>query len=169
MKKIDKLTRQSIGMAGTYNVAAELFLQNLVATVTSRNAKGVDILAASADGLQSVSIQVKTSSGKYNRGKTKKWRLDHKAEKLISDNLFYVFVNLGHKGTYPEFFVVPSKVVAEYTHRSYNSWIHSKSKRTGKRHKKTTMRNFQIKGDKEIEIYKNKWGMLGIGGKQIIG
>lgn len=50
-----------IGIAGAHFVAAELSQRGYIATVTSRNTEGIDVLASSPDGSKTVSIQVKTS------------------------------------------------------------------------------------------------------------
>ena len=143
-------------MTGAYHVAAELSHLGLIATVTSRNAQGTDILVASADGLRSISIQVKTSSWKYAM---KKWRTNKKAEKNISNRFFYVFVDLKEDGSRPDFYVVPSKDVASYIQKSNYSWMHTRS-RKGTKHKATTMRVFQIRDEARERRYKDQWDLL---------
>ncbi len=48
-------------MAGEYFVAAELSRRGYIATLTLRNARGIDIVVADPDSTRSVGIQVKTS------------------------------------------------------------------------------------------------------------
>ncbi len=63
MSDVSKLESTLVGVAGEYYVAAELSLRGYLASITLRNSRGIDIIASSADGTRSVSIQVKTSSG----------------------------------------------------------------------------------------------------------
>ncbi len=56
-----KSNKSLIGIAGAHFVAGELFQQGYIATLTSRNTEGIDVLASSSDGSKTVSIQVKTS------------------------------------------------------------------------------------------------------------
>ena len=57
-----KLESTIVGVAGEYLVAGELSLRGFLASITLRNSRGIDIVASSADGSTSVSIQVKTNS-----------------------------------------------------------------------------------------------------------
>lgn len=100
------------GVAGEYCVAAELSKRGLLASITLRNTKGVDILCSNAKATKAVGIQVKT-----NKGSVRKWVLNQKAEDYFADNLYYVFVNLNENKRPPEFFIVPSKVVASQTNQ----------------------------------------------------
>jgi hypothetical protein len=51
-----------IGTAGEYSVAAELSPRRWLATVTIKNAPGVDVLAMRTKSRRSVAIQTKTAS-----------------------------------------------------------------------------------------------------------
>lgn len=139
------------GVSGEYFVAAELSRMGHIASVTLRNTKGVDILASSADASKSVGIQVKT-----NRGSRRKWLLNKKAEGYYADNLFYVFVNLNW-GSQPDFYIVPSEVVAKYIKEGFAWWLATPGK-NGKPHKDNPMRMFD---DKENH-YLSKWALLGL-------
>jgi len=139
------------GVSGEYFVAAELSRQGYIASITLRNTKGIDILASNADASKSVSIQVKT-----NRGRRKAWLLTKKAEEYFDDNLFYVFVNL-KDGQQPDFYVVPSKVVAAQVKKEYAGWLANPG-RNGRRHKDNPMRTFAVREDG----YLNGWESLGL-------
>ena len=52
---------QMTGMLGTYLAAAELTHKGLIGSVTSRNARGADLLATDQDYKRTWSIQVKTN------------------------------------------------------------------------------------------------------------
>jgi hypothetical protein len=77
-----KLTSTESGIAGEYFAAAELSRQGLIATLTLKNTKGIDILVARHTG-QSVGIQVKTA---YGSGK--EW-LVNKAAEAAGDPSFF--------------------------------------------------------------------------------
>jgi hypothetical protein len=147
-----RLTPGLCGTAGEYFVAAELSRRGYVASITLRNARGIDILAADADAKRSVGIQVKTT-----QGTTKEWVLNKKAEQDIADNLFYVFVNLNRdKG--PEYHVVPRDVVSKSVRDSHALWLKTPG-RGGKRHVDNPMRKFADRSGK----YRDRWDLLGLG------
>jgi len=93
------------GMTGVYLVAAELSKQGIIATITSRNAPGVDIIASTPNLKRVFSIQVKTNSKNASF-----WLLNEHAKETYSPNFVYVFVNLRDGGA--DFYIVPSKKVS---------------------------------------------------------
>jgi len=109
--KSKKLKSDSIltGVAGEYFVAAELTKRGYIASITLRNTRGIDILVSNRDATKSVGIQVKST--RYSN--TRAWILNKKSENYYTNNLFYVFVNLKEGNQRPDFFIVPSKIVAE--------------------------------------------------------
>ena len=110
----NKLPKGIIEVAGEYFVAGELSRRGFIASITSRNTIGVDILASNATATRQIAIQVKT-----NQGSQPEWVLSKKAESFYADNLFYVFVNLKSLGERPDFYIVPSKVVADFVKSSH--------------------------------------------------
>ena len=146
-----KLNSILSGVAGAYFAAGELTRQGYIASLTLRNTKGIDVLVSNESASRSVGIQVKT-----NQGSAKIWLMHEKAENYHADNLFYVFVNLNNGGK-PDFFVVPSKVVADYITKSHQRWLGTPG-RKGQKHKDRTMRQF-----KDLEgNYSNRWNLLGL-------
>ena len=133
----EKLESTLVGVAGEYFVAGELTIRGFLASITLRNSRGIDIIASNADGSNSVSIQVKTNSDGKN-----KWILDKKSEEYYSDNHYYVFVALQGLGQRPSFYIVPSKVVAEYTSTSHSEWLKGR-KSDGSKRKDSNIRNFR--------------------------
>lgn len=156
---IDK-SKALVGLAGAYFAAAELSQRGYISTVTSRNTEGIDILASNIDGSKTVSIQVKASGSKQRSRFTRSWILSQKCEGIYSDNLFYVFVDL-YEDKKPDFYVIPSKVVATYIREEHQKWLKKPSK-TGKQHKDTTMRLYEIYDDKIADKYLNRWENLGL-------
>jgi len=142
-----------IGVAGEYLVAGELSQRGYIASITMRNTRGIDILASNRDATKSVGIQVKST--KHNDAHS--WILNEKAEKYYADNLFYIFVNLKKENQRPDFFIIPSKVVAKQIEKEYAEWLKIPN-RSGLEHRPTTMRKFF---DRE-GIYLENWDILNL-------
>lgn len=151
-----KISGAMVGIAGVHLVAAELAVNGITGTVTSRNTQGIDLLASRVDGLKNVGIQVKTST----RGQWT-WMLNEKAEELSSRDFFYVFVELNLKTRSPEFFVVPSAVVAKFVRTRYAAWI-KKRGRNGRKRNRSGMRNFWIDSTREAKRYQDNWKALSL-------
>lgn len=139
------------GVSGEYFVAAELSRMGYIASITLRNTKGVDILASSSNAGLQVGIQVKT-----NRGSRRAWLVNKKAEHNHASNLYYVFVNLNH-GKSPDYYVVPSKVVAHTIAEDFRKWLDQPGKR-GQPRKDNPMRMFQDKENRWL----GRWDVLGL-------
>ena len=148
-----ELTSLLSGVAGEYFVAAELSRRGYLASITLRNTKGVDILCSNADATKTVAIQVKTNS-RSNR----EWMLNQKAESFYADNHFYVFVNLHDSEKQPDYFIVPSELVAAHAKDTHATWLAAPGK-DGRAHIDTTMRKFADLS----EEYKDRWDLLGLG------
>ena len=138
------------GVAGEYYVAAELSRRGIVASISLRNTRGMDILATNEEGSWTVTIQVKA-----NQKKNREWILGEKAEALVSDTHYYVFVNLGEIGERPEFHVVPSRVVAQTVKESHQQWL-STPGRGGRSHVDNPMRKFEDRAGAYLE----RWDLL---------
>lgn len=150
--KSDKLSTGLSGLAGEYFVAAELTKRGLLASILLRNTKGVDILAATADASKTFYIQVKT-----NQNTDKTWILNKKAEDIEVKNFFYILVNLKTDSGYPDFHIVPSKIISKYIFDDHQKWLNSPGKK-GQKRNDNTIRKF-----KDIESkYLNRWGLLGL-------
>lgn len=83
-----KFSKILAGVSGEYFVAAELSRRGYIASLTSKNTKGIDLMASNLDASKTVGIQIKT-----NQGGKKSWLLSKENENYRSDNLFYVFVS----------------------------------------------------------------------------
>jgi hypothetical protein len=139
------------GVAGEYFVAAELSRRGLVASISLRNTRGIDIQVSDSLAASSVTIQCKTS-----RANKKNWILRDTSEKYHSKTHFYIFVTLGDILTSPEYHIVPSKIVADYIRKSHKAWMKRLGK-NGQPHKDSSMRRF---ADYE-DAYLNRWDYLG--------
>ena len=114
-----------VGVAGEYLVAGELTLRGYNAAITLRNSRGIDIIASDANGSKTVSIQVKSNSSGLS-----KWILGKKSEDFYAKNHFYIFVAISELAMRPDFYVVPSRIVARYITKRHEEWI-SGTKRDG--------------------------------------
>ena len=94
------------GMLAVYLAAAELTKQGFTVCVTSRNAAAADLLVTDENCRKAWSVQVKKNSGMQRY-----WRAGKRAKELFSGSYVYVFLLL-YPDDPPDFFVVPSSVVA---------------------------------------------------------
>jgi len=147
-----ELTSLLSGVAGEYFVAAELSKRGYLASITLRNTKGVDILCSNADATKTVAIQVKT-----NRRSNREWVLNQKAESFYAESHFYIFVNLHDDKQQPDYFIVPSKIVATHVKETHATWLASPGK-DGRAHVDNTLRKFADLS----EEYRNRWDLLGL-------
>ncbi len=131
-----KLNSVLSGVAGEYLVAGELSRRGYIASITLRNSRGVDILVTNKKATRTAAIQVKTH---YNKGTA--WVLNEKAEKYHAPKLFYAFVSLNF-GAPPDFYIVPSKVVAETIKKHNRKWLKTPGKK-GQKRNQTAMRTFR--------------------------
>jgi len=96
---------QMTGMLGTYLAAAELTRQGFIVSVTSRNARGADLLVADGEIKKAWSVQVKTNSKPATF-----WLLSRHFAEHSSRTLIYLFINLRGDDR-PDYYVVPSHTV----------------------------------------------------------
>ena len=139
-------------MATLNRETTELSRRGYVASITLRNTRGIDILASNASATKQIAIQVKT-----NQGTKPEWVLNKKAESFYSDNLFYVFVNLKGSGERPDFYIVPSKVVADFVRIDHQNWLGIPGK-SGQPHKDNPVRKFRDPEGQFLE----RWDLLGL-------
>ncbi len=145
-----ELSSSLAGIAGQYFVAAELSQRGYVTALTLRNTKGIDLLVSNANANRELGIQVKTT-----RFPRRRWLLNKDAEDFHADQLFYVFVNLKGEGKYPDFSVVPSKVVAEYVKQKARDTLATPG-RDGLPRKDSGIREFHDKA----EQFSGGWELL---------
>ncbi len=150
MGKKSGLESTLVGVAGEYFVAAELSARGFIAAITLRNSRGVDIIASRKEGGRALSIQVKTSSGSKPN-----WILANKSEEVRGRTHFYVFVLLSQAGRRPDFYVVPSKIVADFISKSHKQWL-AGTRRDGTPRRDTAMRQFSDSSMKFLE----RWELL---------
>ena len=140
----------SIGNCGEYFVAGELERHGFTVAVPMSNVKDFDILAISRnDNSKQFAIQVKTQSGSK-----REWTLSKKNEDLIGNNIVYVFVLLNGLEM-PQYYIVPSKTVANSIKASHQNWLKTPGK-NGKEHNDSSMRKFSLNDDHFL----NNWSVF---------
>lgn len=144
---MEKISGIQSGVSGEYFVAAELSRRGYMCSITLKNTKGIDVLVSNENSKKLVGVEVKT-----NNSSRKAWVLNKKAEELAEDNFIYVFTNLKELGQLPDYYIVPSKIVAEYVKKEHQEWLNTPGK-NGQAHRENDMRMFRD----ENEEFKNKW------------
>ncbi len=147
---IEKLSKGLSGIAGEYFVAGELSRRGIMASITLRNSESIDIHASTKDGKHLLAIQVKT-----NQLGKRVWALGAKSQTMQADQLFYIFVSLKGLEERPEYFIVPSKIVATRINTEYTKWLITPGKK-GQKHNDNSIRNFSDKTGEFLE----RWDLL---------
>ena len=106
--------QQLTGMAAVHYVAAELSQRYYTVAVTSRNARGVDLLAVTPSA-KTISLQVKANKPKQLGGTHGFWIMGKYDTTPMAD--FYVCVNLNPVGQRADFYIIPSAYVAAHLTR----------------------------------------------------
>ena len=159
-----------LGAAGEHYVLCQLLRRGYIAALAPLGVPNADILITDVEGQRLVAIQVKS---KRNIGTDKGWHMKPKHERLISDSLFYCFVNFGDGlGDRTETYVVPSAVVATAIRDSHQHWLRTPGKK-GQAHKDSQVRRFlpdytrvfgdghPLYGPNWIHKYLGAWELLG--------
>ncbi len=143
-----KLSKTLVGIAGEYFVAGELSRRGLIAAVTLRNTRGIDILVSRPGGQTSATIQVKTLLDP-----NPSWMLSKSDETPKGPNHYYVFVVLNGRDGRPEYHVVNGDLVAGRCSTEHQEWLKG-NKRDGSQRKDTDMREFRPRAD---ENFRDRW------------
>ncbi|MEM5777791.1 MAG: hypothetical protein QXJ06_05120 [Candidatus Aenigmatarchaeota archaeon] len=134
---MEKPSKQNIGNAGEYYLASILSAKNFTVTITLGRNEKYDLLAVNPKG-KTIKLSVKTRFKKVKR-----FPIDKKCENLINDDIFYAFIILNEFKQEPDYWIVPSKIVAKIIKISHRSWLQQLNKK-GKKHKESNIRNFWI-------------------------
>ena len=138
-----ELSRILVGVAGEYFVAGELSRRGLIAAITLRNSRGIDILVSRPGGTKAASIQVKTSLKL-----TSSWQLNISDEVSKGPNHYYVFVVLNGRDGVPEYHIVKGDVVTRCK-EEHREWLKGKQK-NGKPRKDTPRRTFELRWERTL-------------------
>jgi hypothetical protein len=123
-------------------VAAELSRLGFIVSPTSRSAYGADLLVTDHNCSNAFSVQVKSNATTFSF-----WLLNERAKQLKSSSHLYVFVNLRKQEQEIEYFVVPSRIVADKM----------RVDRSSKKGRTSTWYSFSYK---DALPYKNKWSLF---------
>ncbi|KKM91869.1 hypothetical protein LCGC14_1224110 [marine sediment metagenome] len=66
-----------------------------------------------------------------------------KVDSLVNDQLYYAFVRLNMPNDTPEFWIVPSTIVAPIVKKSHEIWM-TRTAKNGTPHKENPLRNFYL-------------------------
>ena len=149
-------TQSSVtGAAGEHHVLSELLRRNWISSFAPKNSRDIDILAMSENGEKYFSVQVKTKcSGD--------WQLNSKVEEMVSEHMFYAFVDLGKDNSSPPVtYILPSSIVATCTKKCHQAWLrglpHKGKSRNDNNHRKLATDHSYInpQSDEDIELVSN--------------
>jgi hypothetical protein len=84
MKALDK---SLCGAAGVHYVASQLSMRGMIALITLRNTRGIDLVVLNADGSKHASIQVKTRQRRSSH-----WLVGTRFDEFRGPTSYYVFV-----------------------------------------------------------------------------
>lgn len=166
---MDKISKNSVSLAGEFAVLSQLTLRGYDANMTLGHTKGVDILVSDPNSDKMFKVEVKTSfANKPSRSKlfgfTLSWMMMDKHETISDKNLYYCFVNIEKQTNIFRFFIVPSIIVAEYVRIQHQFWLdHNPS--LAEKDKEIPMRTFRIGLDDGVyqistplaRDYENRW------------
>ncbi len=121
---------QFVGTAGQFFVAHGLSIREINAAITLGNAPGVDLMASSADGKRTISIQVQTSRNAYRRNRYGfegyEWDVNKDVIGKHHESFWYAFVDLqeNENNWTPQVFFVPSRWVAEFVKDGWSRYMY---------------------------------------------
>jgi len=139
------MTKQTslTGSAGEHYVLFRLLSLGYVAGLAPERAPNVDIIVTDLQTHNALNIQVKTRN---QIGGDQGWHMKAKHENIVSDNLFYFFIdlpkNIGEPKALdgpPAIYILPSKIVATVIKTIHGIWLKTPG-RKGRIHKDSTMR-----------------------------
>jgi len=166
-RKVFNMTRISstiVGAAGEYHVLSQLLRRGWIAALAPDGSPNMDILVTDENSEKLCAIQVKT---RRDIGSDKGWHMKAKHEKMINDDLFYVFVDVGEKPSDPTTsYILPSQMVAKCIRDCYRVWLQAPG-RGGRAHQETEMRRLRYdysdikpitdEGKSIVEKYRMGW------------
>ncbi len=129
-----KISNNDIGISGEFYIAHVLAKHGFKVNVSLGRTEGFDLFVQNPNGVN-ITISVKTTRLKTS----KSFIMGKRADTLINEYLFYAFVRLNLPDDIPEFWIIPSTVVAPMIRESHLIWLKTPGK-NGVAHKDTSMR-----------------------------
>lgn len=158
-----------VSAAGEYFVLSRLCLGGFIAALAPKGVPNTDIVVTDINGTRLFAIQVKA---RLEKGTDKGWHMNVKHERIVSDLLFYCFVDFGDGVTsIPTTFVVPSAVVAAALAKTHRCWL-TRPGKGGRAHRDTDLRrlvpDYSVYlgsdcgeyGGGWLECYREAWKLL---------
>lgn len=172
-KKEDLLASATslLGAAGEHYILCELLRRGHIAALAPQGVPNTDIVVTDMTGHRLCTIQVKS---RLNKGRDGGWHMRPKHEDLVSERLFYCFVDFGDSvEDRPAVFVMPSDVVAHVVRDSHRTWLSTPGAKGQKRKDSSVRRllpdytsvyrpNQTAFGPGWMEPYRNAWHILGM-------
>jgi len=159
-----------LGAAGEHYVLCQLLRRGYIAALAPVGVPNADILITDTEGQRLIAIQVKS---RRDIGSDHGWHMKAKHERLVSDSLFYSFVDFG--GAFDDrtkTYIVPSRVVVAAVRDSHQRWLETPGAK-GQARKDSVMRRFRpdytnifgeghpLYGQGWTDKYLEAWGTLG--------
>jgi len=142
------ISKNEVGIAGEFYMAHILAKYGFKVNMSLGRTAGFDLFVQNPSG-KNLTVSVKTT---YS-SKSKECRMDKKHETLIDESLFYAFVRLNMPDGKPEFWIIPSLIVAKAMIDSDKVWM-DKPARDGSKHKESPMRLFALG---KHRLYSDDW------------
>lgn len=159
------LEKSLIGPAGEHYCLAQLLRRGILAAAAPPGVPDIDLLILSVDGQSTrATVQVKTRTYGSDGG----WHMKAKHERVVSDRLFYAFVDF--EPEVPVVYTVPSRKVADVLRTQHEVWLRTPG-RGGRPHNDHGMRrlrpayDFPVDGAEPgwMEPYREAWDLIGKG------
>jgi hypothetical protein len=157
----------TLGAAGEHYVMCQLLRRGLIAALAPAGVPNADIIVTDEIGDRLCAIQVKA---RVDKGADGGWHMKAKHESIVSETLFYAFVDFGKDLTSPPVsFIVPSATVAEVIRHSHQLWLSTPGQH-GQQRKDGELRRFlpdydrvRLKfgrGPAWLDPYREAWALL---------
>ena len=168
-----KINKNSVSLAGEFAVLSQLALRGFDANMTLGHTKSVDILVSDprTGALYKIEVKTNLTSARKKPAVSKihgkfvsDWIMNKKHEAICDPTLFYCFVNISKDTSQFKFYIVPSKIVADYVKDAHILWLKTK-RHEKKKVKDTDMRLLRLglKGEEypmstpTVDEYENNW------------
>jgi hypothetical protein len=148
----------------------QLLRRGFIAALAPAGVPNADIIVTDEIGDRLCAVQVKSRVAKGVDGG---WHMKAKHESVVSDTLFYAFVDFGTTLTsLPVSFIVPSRVVADVLRRAHALWLATPGKQ-GQQREDGDFRRFLPDYDRAklpigcgpgwLDTYREQWEQLALG------
>lgn len=152
-----KATPQQVARAGEHFVAAELHRRGAYAATFAGNMPRIDVIASDKEQTKTVSIQVKTKSGRSRGWQTQTTR-GHQRSPAPDETRFWILVDLGEVEDAPSYYVIPEWWMQNDIYEAFKEY---KERHGGSRPRTQDSTHHQI-DLRRIEHWRDRWDILNI-------